>query len=97
MVTFDLREKLIPFSLLQITNLFRKMRPGEELEILAGSCPVEAAIFRDVMRILPRDDYDLISQEDIGGEEPVTLLRLRKKRSSKTQQPQGGPSCQQSI
>jgi len=97
MVTFDLREKLIPFSLLQITNVFRGMQPGEELEILAGSCPVEVAIYQDVMRILPRDDYDLISQEDIGGEAPVTRLRLRKKLSIKTQQRQGGPSCQQSI
>ena len=96
METFDLREKLIPFSLLQITNVFRGMQPGEELEILGGSCPVETAIFQDVMRILPPDDYDLISQEDIGGKEPVTRLRLRKKQTVKTQQ-QGGPSCQHSI
>jgi len=97
MVTFDLREKLIPFSLLQITNVFRGMQPGEEMEILAGGCPVEVAIFQDVMRILPRDDYDLISLEDIEGEDPVTRLRLRKKQPLQTHQRQGGPSCQQSI
>jgi hypothetical protein len=97
MVSFDLREKLIPFSLLQITNVFRGMQPGEKMEILAGSCPVEAAIFQDVMRILPREDYDLISREEIGGERPVTRLRLRKRPFLKTQQPKGESPCQPSI
>jgi TusA-related sulfurtransferase len=81
MVTFDLREKLIPFSLLEITNVFRRMQPGEEMDILAGSCPVEVAIFQDVMRILPRNEYDLISQRDASGKDPVSRLRIRKKNS----------------
>jgi len=80
MVTFDLREKLIPFSLLEITNVFRRMQPGEEMDILAGSCPVEVAIFQDVMRILPRNEYDLISQQDANGKDPVSRLRIRKKQ-----------------
>jgi len=95
MVTFDLREKLIPFSLLEITNVFRKMQPGEEMDILAGSCPVEVAIFQDVMRILPRDEYDLISRQSVNGEDSVTRLRIRKKQSIINQQPKGESSCQQ--
>jgi TusA-related sulfurtransferase len=79
MVTFDIREKLIPFSLLQITHLFREMQPGEDLEIIAGSCPVETAIFKDVLRILPRSDYELISQERSDADTPVTRMKLRKK------------------
>jgi len=79
MVTFDIREKLIPFSLLQITNLFREMQPGEDLEIIAGIDPVEAAIFKDVLRILPRSDYELISQKQGDADDSVTRMKLRKK------------------
>jgi hypothetical protein len=80
MVSFDLRETLIPFSLLEITNLFRVMKPGEELEILAGTDPTGTSILRDVLLILPRANYDLISQETIAHNGPVTRLILRKKK-----------------
>jgi TusA-related sulfurtransferase len=79
MVTFDLRETLIPFSLLEITNVFRGMQPGEEMEIFAGVTHIDAAILKDVMLILPQTDYDLISRENRVGDDPVTRLRLRKK------------------
>jgi len=83
MIIFDLREKLIPFSLLQISNNFREMQPGDEMEILAGDCPVQDAIFKDVMQILPKSDYELLSQKDFTGDEPVKRLRLRKKHHLK--------------
>jgi hypothetical protein len=79
MVTFDLRETLIPFSLLEITNVFRGMKPGEEMEIFAGVTHIDAAILKDVLLILPQTDYDLISRENRVGDNPVTRLRLRKK------------------
>jgi hypothetical protein len=97
MVTFDLREKLIPFSLLQITNVFRGMQPGEEIEIIAGTCPVEAAIFSDVLRILPRNSYDFISQEQGAATPPVTRMKLRKKAVQPTQSNKGGATCPQTI
>jgi TusA-related sulfurtransferase len=81
MVTFDLRESLIPFSLLRITNVFREMQPGEEMEIFAGVTPIDAAILKDVMLILPQTDYELISRENRVGEDPATRLILRKKQS----------------
>jgi TusA-related sulfurtransferase len=81
MVTFDLRETLIPFSLLEITNVFRGMKPGEEMEIFAGVTHIDAAILKDVMLILPKTDYDLISRENRVGANPVTRLRLRKKKT----------------
>ena len=81
MVTFDLRETLIPFSLLEITNVFRGMKPGEEMEIFAGVTHIDAAILKDVMLILPKTDYDLISRENRVGDNPVTRLRLRKKKT----------------
>ena len=36
MDVFDLRETLIPFSLLQVTNAFKAIGPGEVMEIVAG-------------------------------------------------------------
>ena len=78
MVSFDLRETLIPFSLLQISNLFREMEPGEELEILAGTDPTGVSILKDVLLILPKAQYDLISRETIAGDSPATRLTLIK-------------------
>jgi len=80
MVSFDLRETLIPFSLLQITNLFREMEPGEDMEILAGTNSTETSILNDVLRILPKAQYDLIARETIEDDSPATRLKLRKKK-----------------
>ncbi len=79
MATFDLRRTLIPFSLLQITNAFNAMRSGEEMEVLSGVDQTQAAIFNDLLRILPRSGYQLISRQTIAGEEPAIRLRLRKR------------------
>ena len=81
MLTFDLRETLIPFSLLEITNVFRGMKPGEEMEIFAGITHIDAAILKDVLLILPQTDYDLISRENRVGDNPVIRLKLRKKET----------------
>ncbi len=83
MVSFDLRETLIPFSLLQITNLFREMEPGEEMEILAGTDPTGSSILKDVLLILPKTQYDLISRETIESVSPAIRLMLRKKTITK--------------
>ncbi len=89
MLTFDLRDTLLPFSLLQITNLFREMKPGEEMQIFAGVSHIDATILRDVMLILPQTDYDLIAKENLDGDDPVTRLRLRKKKPLTTYQQRG--------
>ena len=89
MVIFDLRETLIPFSLLEITNVFRGMKPGEEMEIFAGITHIDATILKDVLLILPQTDYDLISRENRVGDDPVTRLRLRKKQPSRTHTKKG--------
>jgi hypothetical protein len=86
MVSFDLRETLLPFSLLQITNLFREMLPGEEMEILAGTDPTETSILKDILLILPRAEYDLVSRETIVHDSPATRLRLKKKQSPTSRQ-----------
>jgi TusA-related sulfurtransferase len=97
MVSFDLRQTLIPFSLLQIANAFGKMKPGEEMEIYAAIDADETAIFKDILRILPPAGYDLLSQDDLAGDDPAARLRLRKRQSPTTPKPQGDSSCPKSI
>lgn len=80
MVTVDFRETLIPFSLLQIVNVFGALQPGEEMEILGGVGTGDEAIFNDILRILPKDQYELVSREEMAGDDPVKRLRLRKKQ-----------------
>jgi TusA-related sulfurtransferase len=79
MHTFDLRLSLIPFSLLRISNVFRKMEPGEELEIIAGVSQIDKATSEDVKRILNRNSYDIVSNQTTEGNDPVVIMRLRKK------------------
>lgn len=95
MVTLDLRETLIPFSLLQITNAFRKMKPGEEMEILADALETEAAIVKEIALVLPPTAYDLHLIEEQVGNEPA--LRLRLKKTPYNVQRKGVSSCQKSI
>lgn len=56
MTTFDLRETIIPFSLLQISNHFKRMKPGEVIEILC----CDDRIARDLKCILPRLEYEIV-------------------------------------
>ncbi|GAB6905597.1 hypothetical protein DESC_290120 [Desulfosarcina cetonica] len=79
MATFDLRRTLIPFSLLQITNAFNAMQPGEEMELLCGINQTETEIFNDLMRILPASAYELIGKKIITSDTPAIQLRLKKR------------------
>jgi len=97
MVSFDLRETLIPFSLLQIATAFRAMKPGEEMEVVSGVAPTDRAILKEVIRILPQADYDLITGKTPMSGDPVTRLRLKKKKSRITQNQKGELSCPKSI
>jgi TusA-related sulfurtransferase len=55
MEIFDLREAIIPFSLLQITNCFHRMLPGETIQIVGH----DASITEDLKRILPAATYEM--------------------------------------
>ena len=59
MHSFDLRETLTPFSVLQVTNHFAAMETGEEMEIIGN----DIEIYQDLKIILPASDYELISKE----------------------------------
>ena len=56
MVTFDLRETIIPFSLLQICNYFKQMKVGDVIEILSP----DAGIEKDLKCILPDSDCETV-------------------------------------
>jgi len=59
MKSFDLRETLIPFSMLQVVNHFAKMKIGDEMEIIGD----DAEIYQDIKSILPVSVYEFVSEE----------------------------------
>lgn len=74
MTTFDLRETIIPFSLLQICNHFKRMKPGEVLEVLC----CDAAIEKDLRCILSGLTCEIVVSEMPGRGRGEFILRLRK-------------------
>ena len=74
MYSIDLRGTIIPFSLLKITNLFKKMKPGELMEIVGDG----ASISKDLERILPQSECEFSFNENCSGDEPVSKVHIRK-------------------
>lgn len=76
MVIFDLRESIIPFALLQICNHFKRMQPGEMIEIIAR----DAGIADDIERILPAPVRETLIREqpcvEAGTEFRIQLKKL---------------------
>lgn len=76
MVTFDLRETVISFSLLRISSHFKSMTPGEACEILYS----DKAIEKDMERILPGKEYECVDVGESGAVPGEFRIRLRKVR-----------------
>ncbi|MBI9083398.1 MAG: hypothetical protein JEZ11_07360 [Desulfobacterales bacterium] len=85
---FDLRETLIPFSLLQVTNTFKKMSPGNVMEIVAG----DAGIVADLARILPAAEYDIVLNEPMDDLGRSIRLRLKKRPTNSTREESSCPT-----
>ena len=77
MVTFDLREAIVPFSLLQIIHHFKKMRPGETIQIICNDEELEATL----IKLIPDSNFIIDQDKKKSGEQGVRL-RLRKKHRS---------------
>ena len=77
MDSFDLRDTIIPFSLLQITNHFKQMKPGEIFEVIVS----DESIVRDLKSILPELEYELVHMENLDEDHPDFLIRLKRKQS----------------
>jgi len=74
MYKFDLRETIISFSMLQITNAFNKMKSGEVMEIIG----CDQSIPKELEYILPESEYEIFYNEilDPGGSD--FRMKLRK-------------------
>jgi TusA-related sulfurtransferase len=62
MSNLDLRNGVTPFSLLQVINRFRRMKPGETLEILGNDQDLQ----QDLKRILPEASFQVVALEQPG-------------------------------
>ena len=92
METFDLRDTIIPFSLLQIANYFQHMKLGEEIEIYGN----DAGIAQDLKNILPASAVTICPVDTSADERPRYRWRL-KKITLYHPDTKGGASCPKSI
>ncbi|MEJ2158094.1 MAG: hypothetical protein P8X96_22430 [Desulfobacteraceae bacterium] len=91
MDAIDLREAIFPFSLLQIINLFKRMKTGETMEILG----MDEDILPDLTAILPAGQFELIGTEAMRADSSISRLRLKKISTAYTNQPK--EKCHVSI
>jgi len=61
MESFDSRNTITPLFLLQVTNAFRQMKPGDKLEIIAN----DTSIASDLKSILASRGYELTGVEKV--------------------------------
>ncbi len=80
MDTFDLRDTIIPFSLLDIRQRFREMRPGDSLVVLWS----DPAAADDLMRVLPAACLEIVSKGEIPEPSGGCRLELIKTRMEPT-------------
>jgi TusA-related sulfurtransferase len=76
MNSFDLRDTLLPFSMLRVANHFAKMEIGGEMEIIGDD--VEA--YQDMRNIFSASNYELVSEEfetPHPGEFRIVLRKLK--------------------
>ena len=74
MLSFDIRNALIPFSLLKISNAFKLMKPGDVMEVIAN----DAGIANDLQRLLPNSGKITLTSQDMGPEGPLVRFSLKK-------------------
>jgi len=74
MVSLDLRNLIIPFCLLKVSNAFRSLKKDDVLEILFS----DTENLKNLMKILPSASCKLISAKDLEGTELGLKVRLRK-------------------
>ena len=77
--TLDLRNAIVPFSLLKVIQALKMMGPGERLEVFWSDPDTPA----DLFKVLPDSAYDLIRREEIRDGEPSYRIILAKKQPEK--------------
>lgn len=91
MTTFDLRKTILPFSLLEISNFFMKMKPGETIEI----CVSDAEVSEELSSVLPRSTYEMKVQAPQGSDDGCYRIQITK--TATINQSKGELSCPKSI
>jgi TusA-related sulfurtransferase len=81
MQSFDLRDTIIPFSLLQIAYHFQRMKAGEEIEVIGNDPGIES----DIKKILPSSEYRVVAVDKQKHNSPYFRLQLKKEVSSHAQ------------
>jgi len=77
---FDLRNGIVPFSLLDIRQRFKEMRPGDSLMVLWN----DAAAVDDLMRVLPAACLEIVSKSEIPEPSGGFRMELIKTRMEPT-------------
>ncbi len=90
MEIFDLRKAIISFSLLHICNRFKRMQPGEVIEIITR----DASIADDIARILPELTYETSLRKEPCGTGAVFYIQLKKSDSEGSPDSGAHPLCQ---
>ena len=80
--SLDIRNAIIPFSLLEISHLFKKLKAGEIIEIIAQNQKIRT----DIEHILSKFDYE-ISQHDVFIDNTSSLQILLKKKPTASGKP----------
>lgn len=77
---FDLRDAIVPFSLLDIRHHFKEMRPGDSLVILWS----DPAAADDLLRVLPAACLEIVSKDEVPEPSGGFRMELIKTRMEST-------------
>jgi TusA-related sulfurtransferase len=80
MDVFDLRDAIVPFSLLDIRHRFKEMRPGDSLVVLWS----DPAAADDLMRVLPAACVEIVSKSEVPEPSGGFRMELIKTRMEPT-------------
>lgn len=69
----DLRDAIIPLTLLKISQEFRETKVGEMMEILVNDPDAK----RDLFKILPASSYEVTQLNDVGSFYRIRLIKKR--------------------
>jgi TusA-related sulfurtransferase len=75
MLELDFRNGVTPFALLEVVRVFKKMRPGETLEIRGN----DQDLRQDLNRVLPDASFSVVADDTTG--EYVACIRKTAPRT----------------
>ena len=86
MKSFDLRDTIVPISLLRISNYLGEMNPGETLEIICS----DPDLVEDLNYLLSEPAYEFMSLEKVKASGPEFRIVLKKSKTLSSRKAKGG-------